>query len=87
MPLNKAFELSHRDKGSHFDPVVLHAFVRYYENEGRLDDVVYSNIPRNGADGPKVSALVPQDLYIWHKETNKVPPGNGVTAEIDGTST
>ena len=42
MPLPEAFELLQRDKGKHFDPVVLEAFLRYYEKEGSVDDKLYA---------------------------------------------
>ena len=34
MPLRDAFDLLQRDKGKHFDPELVDAFVRFYENEG-----------------------------------------------------
>ena len=38
MPLSDAFAILERDKGKHFDPDVLDAFMRFYENEGRFSD-------------------------------------------------
>jgi HD-GYP domain-containing protein (c-di-GMP phosphodiesterase class II) len=38
MRLSDAFELLQRDRGKHFDPDVLDAFVRFYEREGQVLD-------------------------------------------------
>ena len=38
MPLRDAFDLLQRDKRKHFDPELVDAFMRFYENEGRFSD-------------------------------------------------
>jgi HD-GYP domain-containing protein (c-di-GMP phosphodiesterase class II) len=61
MPLNGAFEILQRDKGKHFDPQVVDAFVRFYEKDGKLLDAsINANIrtkdPGDGHDHKRSSA-------------------------------
>jgi HD-GYP domain-containing protein (c-di-GMP phosphodiesterase class II) len=61
MPLNDAFEILQRDRGKHFDPQVVDAFVRFYEKDGKLLDAsINANIrtkdPGDGHDHKRSSA-------------------------------
>lgn len=47
MPLREAFNILHRDKGKHFDPEVVDAFVRFYESEGKYLDAPPHESPEN----------------------------------------
>jgi len=87
MPLTEAFELLNKDKGKHFDPTVLDAFVRYYENEGKAEDAASTDAPPQPTDLPRVTAPIIHDLYLWHKDTTALTAMDRAKAAIDEKST
>jgi HD-GYP domain-containing protein (c-di-GMP phosphodiesterase class II)/predicted hydrocarbon binding protein len=69
MLLSEAFELLQRDRGKHFDPEVLDAFIRFYEKEGKLEDSLYAEIEPTTRDGENGHAPFPGVLDIPHKRS------------------
>jgi HD-GYP domain-containing protein (c-di-GMP phosphodiesterase class II) len=68
MPLTQAFEVLARDRGKHFDPEVLDAFMRYYEKEGRIDDAAYAGLGAEATQGDDVVQVAPELLKTQIKE-------------------
>jgi hypothetical protein len=52
MPLSEALDVLDRDRGKHFDPVVLDAFIRYYERDGKQEDAIYAHGGDDGSEEP-----------------------------------
>ncbi len=67
MPLNEAFDLLRRDRGKHFDPEVLDAFISFYERSGRIDDSAYADIDQKVPDEGNGHAPAPGILEIPQK--------------------
>jgi len=65
MPLRDALDLLQRDKGKHFDPEVVDAFMRFYEKEGRVLDA---------ASGTNIQTEAPDHAY----DEMQSPQGDGV---------
>jgi HD-GYP domain-containing protein (c-di-GMP phosphodiesterase class II) len=76
MPLTQAFEVLARDRGKHFDPEVLDAFMRYYEKEGRIDDAAYAALEAEVSQGDHVVPVAPELLKTPIKK-----PSSGLDAE------
>jgi HD-GYP domain-containing protein (c-di-GMP phosphodiesterase class II) len=68
MPLTQAFEVLAKDRGKHFDPDVLDAFMRYYEKEGRIDDAAYATVAPEVSQGDKAVPVAPELLKAPIKE-------------------
>ena len=71
MPLTQAFEVLARDRGKHFDPDVLDAFMRYYEKEGRIDDAAYAGLGAEATQGDDVVQVAPELLKTPIKEPSR----------------
>lgn len=65
MRLSDAFDLLQKDRGKHFDPDVLDAFIRFYEREGKVMDASLDTF------------MQPQDQDPLNGQ-ERVHPGNGV---------
>jgi HD-GYP domain-containing protein (c-di-GMP phosphodiesterase class II)/predicted hydrocarbon binding protein len=53
MRLSEAFELLQKDRGKHFDPDVLDAFISFYEREGGAVDASLQAASQPETDGPQ----------------------------------
>jgi predicted hydrocarbon binding protein len=64
MPLDEALGVLNRDKGKHFDPAVLDAFIRYYEREGKQEDAIYTDTGLKDLGRFKAEAVEQQGTHV-----------------------
>jgi HD-GYP domain-containing protein (c-di-GMP phosphodiesterase class II) len=79
MPLNEAFDLLHKDRGKHFDPDVLDAFIRFYDREGKLKDPVYMDIDSQILDTTKGNTAQKEAPELIEKQSRVVVAFNSKT--------